>query len=340
MLQIGRAMAKRRLYLHIGAHRTATTSLQAFLASHRPHLAAHGFLYAYGVRRHVALANDIFAGRRQAAEVAAEIAAQADAMETPVHSVILSDEDICKRPDLTPFAGLTDHFDVTIVYSLRRQDLWLESWFLQNVKWQWDKTFGHLEFSTFIARRAEFPWIAYGNYVARLAAIFGAENILLLPYEKEQMPDGPLAAFCTALGIPPKGPEWAKNRANRSFSPLVSEFMRQLPLDQATEPVRTLFERACLILDHKLVKAPEEASQLLLPHAERAAILAEYEPDNADLARRYFGRERLFLAPLPDATETVASLTLPPDSAALMERIVGPFVAALIEHIEKSGKLK
>lgn len=320
----------RTLHLHIGTHRTATSSVQAFLHANGPALMRRGILYPFGVKRHVVQMNRLFAGQLPAADLAADLTTRADSRRQPVSQIILSDEDICMRRDLTPLAPLRETFDVKVIFALRRQDLWLESWYLQNVKWQWNPTLAHAAFPEFLARREEFHWADYAAYVDHLEAVFGRENVRLYVFEKAQMPQGPVAAFAAAAGIGDIAGLAPAPHANPSHSALVSEFMRRLPLDEAPPPVRGLFERACSALDAHLDKSPSEASPFLIDPETRAAILDRHAAGNARLARTYFGREALFLEPPPPADAPLARLALPDSPDALMDRLVAPFVRELI----------
>ncbi|MFC2970589.1 hypothetical protein ACFOES_21030, partial [Acidimangrovimonas pyrenivorans] len=160
----------RKLVLHIGAHRTATTAIQKTLRSNFEVLLRQGVLYPFGVNKHFSLFQRLFAGKLDPVELAADIKRRAENKPAEIHTVILSDEAVCKRPDLSLLAPLREHFDVKVIYALRRQDLWLESWYLQNVKGQWDSDFSHLSFDEFMARwEADvFHWIDYDRYARHL----------------------------------------------------------------------------------------------------------------------------------------------------------------------------
>jgi hypothetical protein len=320
----------RTLILHIGTHRTATSSVQAFLHANGPALLRRGILYPFGVKRHVVQMNRLFAGQVPAPALAADLTRRADSRRQRVDTIILSDEDICTRRDLAPLAPLRETFDVKVVFALRRQDLWLESWYLQNVKWQWNPTLAHATFAEFLARREEFHWADYAAYVDHLEAVFGRGNLRLYVFEKAQMPAGPVAAFAAAAGIGDIADLAPAPHANPSHSALMSEFMRRLPLDEAPPTVRGMLERACSAVDAGLAKSPAEASPLLIDPETRAAILARHAAGNARLAERYFGRAALFLEPPPPADAPLARLALPDSPEALMERLVAPFVRELI----------
>jgi len=329
----------RTLYLHIGTHRTATSSTQKFMHMNQKALLGRGYLYPFNTPRHLPQFNQLFGGKIEVGAFAEDLEAraarrsgemQAAGVAEGVHSVVLSDEDVCMRRDLSLLAGLRQHFDVKVVFALRRQDLWLESWYLQNIKWQWNRTLSHCTLDEFLARRAEFFWADYDRYVRHLEEVFGRENVLLYVFEKEQMPDGPVAAFCRMIGIEDISGLEPAPHSNPSYSTWVSEFMRLLPLDEAPAHYRSQLERACGALEATLTAGGRQKSALLIDHARRETILAEHAAGNAALARRYFDRDALFLAPVPGPEAPLARMELPADSTVLMRDYVAPFVRGLI----------
>lgn len=325
---------KPTLFLHVGCHRTATSSVQSLLASQRATLRKKAVLYPFSVRRHHKIFADIFAGKVTAGDVSADLLSQIRASDTPISTVILSDEDIAMQQDLTPLADFGEHFEVKPVFSMRRQDTWLESWYFQNIKWQWNPAFAHCTFDEFLAKRAEFHWIKYEETLARFADAFGRDNLKVSVFENSQMPNGPLAAFCDAVGLPAHDLPPVPHR-NASFSAEMVEFMRHLPLDQIAPKNRDILRQALEELDQKVVGNTAKQSELLMPYAQRRSILAEYETGNKVVAEAYFGRTDLFLEPLPDKRAPLAKLELPRHSAELIERFVGP----LLLHLAQDGYL-
>jgi len=332
---------KRTLYLHIGVQRTATTSVQRYLRANTSALGRQGVLYPLGVQRHKAVMAALFARRKTPADVATAITKEADAQNHDITTVILSDEAICRQPDLSILSALQEHFDLRIVMGLRRQDLWLESWYLQNIKWQWDPTYAHISFKAFLKRRSDFPWIHYSAVLGHLETVFGRETLRPYIYEKRQMPDGPVAAFCDLVGLHDRAAFEPVPHANSAFSPVISEFMRCLPLDTAPEAYRALLEKACQTAAETLPKNLAQAGAVLMSARKRRNVLAKYTPGNKTVAQRYFGRDDLFLDPLPSITAKTAKMTLPRSSYDTMKHLVAPFVQALIEAArdDEAGKL-
>ncbi|MDK3020803.1 hypothetical protein [Pseudodonghicola flavimaris] len=325
---------KRRLILHIGAHRTATSALQAFLFDNFNQLKPKGFFYPFKVRRHLRLMNMLFNGVRKVDDVAQMIEERAGKQPHEIHTIILSDEDICMRRDLSLLGQFRNTFDVKVVFTLRRQDIWLESWFFQNIKWQWNRKLSHCSFDEFMGLREDFHWIHYDRYVRHLEEIFGQENIILNVHEKGQMPKGPIDAFCDSIGMTDRSGFSEPVHINESFSPKISEFMRCLPLGEAQPSYRNVLTSACAQIDKTLTGGSKQ-SERVMPYDQRQAVMAEYAEGNAAIAQRYFDRDTLFFDPLPDADAPLAQMALPDDSYQLMSDYVWPLLQQIIEEHQK-----
>jgi len=279
------------------------------------------------------LVNRLFDGRRNPTELAQELVERADSQKTDIHAIIISDEDIAMRTQLAPFVEMRKDFNVKVVVSLRRQDLWLESWYLQNIKWQWDKTLAHLGLDDFMARTEEFHWIDYDRYLMMLEQSFGRENVLAYVFERGQMPGGPIETFARTIGLETEGLTEPVHR-NASFSPVIAEFVRRMPLDLVRPRLRAVFESAFGEIDAALEKTAAEASGLLLDPARRAEVLARYAAGNRAVAERYFARDTLFFDPLPPADAPLGALRLPAESEELMSRIVEPMMRDLVQKLD------
>lgn len=329
---------KRRLFIHVGVHRTATSSIQSFLRGNIKALQTAGYFNLHGVGRNFFVFKKIFSGALAVDDVSAEIEKRANGKTETIHSVVLSDEDVCMQRDLSVLQDFSKHFDVKILFSMRRQDLWLESWHQQNVKWQWNPSLSHLTFSEFLERREEFHWIHYDRVCAHLAELFGRENLILRIFEKHVMPEGPVAAFCEDLGILDTALFTEPSRLNYSNAPIVSEFTRMLPLDEVPPKYRRHFEAAILAVNNHLSTSSGSSSMLLMDSDTRERVLDEYHDGNALVAKVYFGRDALFLDPMPDKDAPVAHQNLPSDSYDLMRDFVVPMIRDLARQMEADDK--
>lgn len=323
------------LYIHAGVHRTATSSIQRFLRENETALLDRGYLYPFSAVRHGAQIRQIVSGKVSCASFAAELLAQIDRAGVPIHAVVLSDEDISLVRDPKIFSRLQDHFDVKIVFCVRRQDLWLESWYLQNVKWQWNPELSHLPFDVFLQHRESFFWIDYASHLAKYEAVFGSEAVRVAVFEKNAMPNGPIAAVLSLMGITDLTGFGPFMTVNSSLSPKMTEFVRHLPLDKIHDLDRAVFEKAFSVIDSQL---NSNGSNLLLTHDQRLEIIFAYSEGNATLAQRYFGRSALFLEPVPHHDAPLANRSLPETPEELMALIVAPMVQYLGAHMQSTRR--
>lgn len=323
---------KRKLYIHIGAHRTATTSIQRFMHANFPALITKGYLYPYRIPRHMALINNIFNGIRTVEDVAKDFNTRADSKDHDIHSLVISDEDIAFRKSLKRLAKFKEHFDVKIVMFLRRQDLWLESWYFQNVKWQWDKRYCHLTFPEFMAQRKDFHWVHYDRYLADVAKHFGKENVLLSVFERDQMPGGPIAEFCRQIGLSDLEGMTEPPSTNASYDPEFVEFIRHLPLDDVPTQERHVLRMVLEAVHDKHITKGKKSIQRVLGYEERVELMQHYDAGNAKIAQAYFDREQLFLDPMPAPDAPISELKMPSDPSDVLERYVAPLILELYEQ--------
>lgn len=323
---------KRTLFLHIGSHRTATTAIQSTMFANREFLRRQGVLYPLGVQKHIGLINRIFGGQTTASAAAAMLNERADAQDLPIHTVVLSDEAISKRRDLTPLSALQEQFEVKVVVAMRRQDLWLESWWAQNVKGQWDRELCHVSWPDFLADRARFHWIDFDRYINHAEAVFGKGSVLPYVFERGQMPEGPVAAFMKQIGVERAAKMRPAGGDNISLSPTMSEFLRHLPLIDAPMKFRLELISMAERVDKQL---GGQKTKLMIPHEERLQILAEYEKGNSRIAKRFFDRDQLFFDPVPGPDEPVVVPALPGTSEETMNSLVTPYLNELVGFIAR-----
>ncbi|MFM2349835.1 MAG: hypothetical protein RIR04_801 [Pseudomonadota bacterium] len=319
------------LYVHAGVHRTATSSIQKFLRDNDKVLLSKGYLYPFAVPRHAAQIKQMVTKKVSAADFAADLLRQIERETVPVHSVVLSDEDISSISNPEIFSGLQEKFDVKVVVSLRRQDLWLESWYLQNIKWQWNPNLAHLPFDDFLQRREHFFWIDYACHLTKYEKVFGQGSVLAMVFEKTEMPNGPIVALLNQLGITDLVGFGPLLNINSSLSPMMTEFMRHLPLDTINRLERAMFEKAFAAVDARI---HSNGSKLLLSYDKRLEILADYAQSNRTVATRYFNRDSLFLEPVPYRDAPLADRTLPQSSQDLLAMMVAPMVQQLGEVMQ------
>ena len=69
-----------------------------------------------------------------------------------------------------------------------------------------------------------------------------------------------------------------------------------------------------------------------MDHQTRMEIISRHAEGNCNVAQRYFGRDHLFLEPLPAPDAPLAQMVLPEHSMDLMRDYVTPMVRGLIRQ--------
>ena len=290
-----------RLHLHIGQPKTATTSIQTFLAANRAALIGEGWLYPEAARQYAAhhlLANffrkppyDWIAEADPGATRAA-LLAEIDA--TGCADVILSTEALYGVEDIAAVARYFEGFDTRVVIFLRRQDEWLESAYQEQLK-NGATRLGPADYAAAMDRALD-----YRARVEAWAAIFGAEAIRVSVFEPAADRQPVEATFMAALGAPFGAdltvPPGKNERLNRDCIAYLSQMKTRRRLGPE-------FARIKAVLGAWSRENPDPpARKYALPPTARAELLAARAADNAHLARTYLGRGDgvLFAAPPPD----------------------------------------
>lgn len=208
-----------KLILHIGTHKTGTTTLQSMLESNSEALAANGFTYpAMPLKwKHAHINRNAYwlskaAYQRLSSKSVAEAEkiapcrkATEEAFARSKGTVILSDERLwynATRKGFWPAArAILEECgarNITVVLYLRRQDLFAESLWMQYVK----NSRLQEDLSTFIARKKMQAVCDYAAGVKKLHETFGPDKVIVRVYDRSVMVGGDTVAdFLDVLGI-------------------------------------------------------------------------------------------------------------------------------------------
>ena len=185
-----------------------------------------------------------------------------------------------------------------VVVLLRRQDLWLESLYNQDIK------AGHVWCDVAQLERYYANSLHYDRVLASWENVFGKNSIVVRVYEQGQLPGGAVDVFLRAAGldvvknqlaIPPGLPNSRLTRRWLAFRRATNGLLSSLP-----EPLR---RRANRLIRRVVVRANHHGrgrlfeSFNLMSEDERLSFMQKYEQGNAHVARHYLGRSdgRLFL---------------------------------------------
>lgn len=306
-------MSEITLYFHIGAVKTGSTALQRFLSQNFSRLIDEfGVFYPNFSDKEVYSPMDpdgiywqghLFEDFDGSQDLDVINRCIQYCKEKSLRSIVVSHEALlinwCDR-----VGQLANRLDanIKIICYVRRQDHYLES--------AW-KQVGHKfcasnEIMASLKDRDKWAGWYPANWFEKIepwAAYFGEENIIIRPYEKEQMPNGIFQDFLKIINVTwPEEPRLRDEsiNVNRGLSRDALEFL-YLNKDFYTDiNDQRLYNMLSGLLSDNYKKKPFETYGILSPK-ERIELLNEYEPSNAMVARKYLHHQdgRLFFEPWP-----------------------------------------
>lgn len=329
-------MSRPQVFLHIGANKTGTSTIQRFCDSQRLRLMLDGLLYpqtgrrggahyalsdALGFSRHK-LANDV----RKSRQLKLQTSLAQEVQDSGADHIVFSSENFVCDGDPADVLNFFKDYDVRIIVYLRRHDEWWLSAYNQAVrqvkqpKWKW----GLEDFVEFYSARKSL----YGNWrhlVDRWASVFGNERMIVRPFEKEQNQPNLLADFFRHIGH--------ENISTEEIAPvnesLDERSLRMIDLVQRCEIGDEARQRVIqYIVDH-----PFGGRRYKVPANFLRDLIDRNVEDYAYIARQYLQRSdgQLFFAPLPEDTDFPASAALPD-----MQDAVTLVIRALAAKIDDS----
>lgn len=311
---------EKKCLLHIGAPKTGSTSLGKFLAHNRNVLKQHDWKYpdvslrGYGHHDLAFLINGAYPEWATPQDRPLDDLLKEFLDETEDCSrIILSSENFYlysqpeKTANILAQAGFSAGTVKVIVY-IRRQDEVHMSWYNQAVKAQ-----GYSgSINDCIAETMDL-W----NYEARLkpwAATFGRGNVLVRPYESTTLVQGDICAdFLNLADLSTEDFDWPEDVTNTRINRDILEFQRLINRLPLSVQEKRRFHKELIELTAATASTDLFDDSSLLTADQRRKILSSYAASNANVARAYLGRERLFnetISADPPGKNTLQGLTL------------------------------
>lgn len=194
---------KKRLFLHIGSHKTATTFLQNSLTRNAGTLRDLGLLYPKAGRIHGAHFKLCWAlkapeTKDSALEALDDWAALFEEIDAaPEEVIVLSSEEFGLAIDPYRLAPLAERYDVAVIFYLRSPDSYMESFYNQVVK-----DFGTREsrsIETYLAEQPPF-FLETMALLRPWEEMFGTDAVRLRLFDRDHLPNGILRDFLETLG--------------------------------------------------------------------------------------------------------------------------------------------
>jgi hypothetical protein len=278
-----------KILIHAGIHRTGTTSIQTILAENRELLRSHGIAYPGEDKNHQSLAWALKRGECPTANLAKLLETCAG-----FESVVFSAEDFCILSDLGWVHDLSRIYETRVLFYLRRQDHWMMSWYNQHVKWPFSLHISQMDKTSFLGCIDEFHWLDYAKLLGRWADAVATGQVIPAIVEDGQI-ENVVTDLFRHLQLPPDALETATRRQNDSLPVHLLEIARHLGLhDLPTRPRARLIRALKISLENKVSNA-----KTVFSPEERISVLRRFEDSNREAARRWLGRDSLFLEPPP-----------------------------------------
>lgn len=284
-----------RVILHVGAHKTGTTSIQATMTQSQEVLEQAGVIYprccwldaghhrlGYSMKkkpdpRH----GDLPLLADELAQLSSALAASS------AHTALISSEEMFTAPTaaITALAEALKGHDVEVVVFVRRPDVVFESAFNQRLKQVYRDFNEEANADYHIEDYTENPGliiadIDYYRFVSRWAGPFGQASIRLVQYEKQDAVD----AMAAILGI-----DRAQLASGASSeNPRASE--KLVAMLRLARSVGASIETQERLRDIAMTRFPSSAGAGLLDPTARRFILKKYRQGNEALFHAYLGQ--------------------------------------------------
>lgn len=288
------------IYLHIGMHKTGTTSLQRSMAAARATLLKRGILYPSGTLglnakdtdAHHFLAHAIN-GRRTSYTpdvpfdlLEAHCNAMAEAAAAHKGPTILSSEDFSHlRPaEVKQLAELLPSETKIIVY-FRRQDYWADSLYGQMLK-----TGRSRSIEDFLKKQN--GRLNYSRFLQRWKSAFGKDSLIVRTYEGD-VQENLWPDFCEAIGQPEAISDIPVMRNdNPSLTKQQARMLQVAESIEVRKQLRKKYERINR-------SSRNSVSLRYLPASIGADLVERYKKSNQAVARQFLGRDDLFMNTTP-----------------------------------------
>lgn len=306
--------ARKSVLVHIGANKTGSSAIQAFLKLNVEPLARHGVHVAPAdlmpggpiTGQHVPffehLREDMEFGRKVVKERIALLLRQVPAGG----KLVISAENLSNLNGTQElFADTAEHRPLEVLFYIRRQDeLLLSSW------QQWgSKT--SADFWAWIVTAAGFRG-DWRTALERWEALVPRQRIAVRIYDRKALQGGNLISdFLHHLGVADHPAEFPlpESTANVSYSEAVLDFVKGNPLLFQDMHDDTVYRMVGALTGERFHRKPRES---IITHEERLALLHKYRAINNWVKNRYFPQRDgpLFPDPKPEDYEVLTPETL------------------------------
>jgi hypothetical protein len=303
--------------LHIGVEKTGTSTIQEFLHLNRKMLAENGICFpkSIGMRNHRPLAswcisdqrNDVFLRMNQLTQPSKRkqwkrefilgFEAELSGLSSEIKQVIFSSEhfsSLLNHPaEIKTLKQILGQWftNIRVLVYLRRQDSLTVSTYSNVCR------AGIVSDKVLTAPKELRPFVNYRNMLHKWSRIFGMETIEPVVFEKNLLYQNDLIAdFVHRNGLPEHLNYKIPENKNESLSQITQEaaqlFNRKFPVDSAGIPFKQLQKTRKELIESVNAKYPGPGKKPVRQEAE--TFYKYFQETNNGVARKWFGREKLF----------------------------------------------
>jgi hypothetical protein len=290
-------MARRVCYIHIGPHKTGTSSIQWFLQENRAELLKHGYFVPESETKrgaHHAIVGKLCGQElRDDHELAAAKFARA-LDETPFEAVVISSEALQGLLRIRDYAKVFFsrigelNLEPKLVLFPRNQSQWINSSYSSVVK-----TFRRCEpFQAFALGVTQRPGVKFLPWI-ELADAYAAE-LIARPFTRETIAHGVVSEFLLAIGVNSSQFQDAQIRRNEAAGPFTVSVARGVlrSIGGTTKRLKWLQARRCKtkLAAYLGEKGLADTGYCGLTTALARHIEEELRSDNDAFAQQVWGR--------------------------------------------------
>jgi hypothetical protein len=281
---------KKKLYIHIGLHKTGSTSIQLFLNSNKEKIQKRHDIFYLPIPKddivpyqhrylNKLMTNDIIAFR----EIFVKNLSKSN-------SFIISSECFMEKEtyanQLSQIKYLYDA--IYIIIYIRRQDEWIESLYKEDLINHQKYKFSIDEWvDQVITNKHMFYNPNFLSTIERWASLFGKENIILRSFDdKYLIQKNAICDFCNILKIPFNKFDNYKIHANIGLKN--REIIEMFRITNGILDLNKQNELA------KLLVLKESEYQSLISYEQRKKIINHFSVENEIISKKYFNNNPLF----------------------------------------------
>lgn len=331
------------LYLHIGTNKTGTTAIQAFLSRRRKALAEQGILvpeHGHSASGNYSLlARDLMRAQSSGNSPITWLRFLQEVANSDAKTVLVSGEMFYPLPK-KPFWKMAEDLkrvfdDIRIVCYLRPQDEYLKANYTQGIKMgRVGQSFEAYKDHILSGRKLQN--YRYAQTLKKWAKAFGAENLIIRPYEASQLARGDVVAdFCKVCGLPKAMMplKTTEQRANKSPGAKVVQAMLYAgslmpPMEKYPQSVRHV--ALCVAISEKLCAEWQDTPFEGFGPGEARQFLNGFRKENQAIAREYLGRKSGHL--FRPGSDAAGGVPLAVPVVVELTKDERAYVASLVKH--------